>query len=87
MKLLVGRIIALILLVVVIAIGGITIHSADSSGEVSRITNYRAEFTVDADGELRATEIITVNFPTFRHGIFRFFDTRDPNHSENRLIP
>lgn len=52
----------------------------------ARITDYRASFTVDEDGDLHATETLRVDLP-FRHGIFRFFDTRDPYDAGARLVP
>ncbi len=87
MKQLVARVIALCLLAVVIAIGWIPFDQNGESNEISSITDYRAAFTVAANGDLSAVETLTVSFPTYRHGIFRFFDTRDPNHPKNRLIP
>src|SRR5690554_903025 len=41
------------------------------------ITQYRADYDVDADGTLRATETITAEFPPGRHGIFRYWDLAD----------
>ncbi len=32
-------------------------------------------------------ETLTVDFPVSRHGIFRFFDTRDNPGSDSRVIP
>ncbi|MBO9523971.1 MAG: DUF2207 domain-containing protein [Nocardioidaceae bacterium] len=88
MKVLVGRLLGLILLVVVIAIGGLTFTSNGSSeAATDTITDYRAAFDVAADGELKVTETLTVSFSGLKHGIFRFFDTRDSNGSGNRLVP
>lgn len=88
MKQLVGRVLGIVLLGIIVAIGGIWI---DTSGtevtDSARITDYRADFTVDEDGNLSAVETLRVNFPPGKHGIFRIFDTRDPNHDRNRLIP
>ncbi|MBT0566630.1 DUF2207 domain-containing protein [Williamsia sp. CHRR-6] len=58
-----------------------------SEPESSIITDYQATFDVAADGELTATETIDVEFPLFRHGIFRFFDVVDPNNTRVRLVP
>lgn len=55
--------------------------------EATRITQYRADFTVAADGDLTAVETITVDVPAVRHGIFRFFDTHDPSAPHARRIP
>lgn len=51
------------------------------------IRNYVAVFDVSADGTLTATEDLDVFFPTARHGIFRFWDVRDPGDSHARLVP
>src|SRR5690242_7610402 len=87
MKRLVATIFGLIVLAAVVACGAIDFSSGGSSSETSRIDNYLADFTLKADGTLQVTEDLTVSFPIPRHGIFRFFDTRDPNVVKNRLIP
>lgn len=51
------------------------------------ITNYRADFTVDRDGRLAATEIITGKFPGDRHGIFRYWDIANQNDPQVRQVP
>lgn len=51
------------------------------------VTDYRAELSVDRDGTLTATETLTASFPDDRHGIFRFWDVRDPSDDHVRLIP
>ena len=41
-----------------------------------------------ADGDLAATETITVNFPDYgKHGIFRFFDRADASAPHARREP
>lgn len=89
MKQLAGRVLGLILLAAVVAIGAIAIGSSSSESEATsdRISSYRADFGVGADGGLRVIETLTVEFPGVKHGIFRFFDTWDGNGSENRLVP
>jgi len=87
MKRLVATIFGLLVLAAVVACGAIDFSSSGSSSETSRIDNYLADFTLKADGTLQVTEDLTVSFPIPRHGIFRFFDTRDPNVAKNRLIP
>jgi hypothetical protein len=48
--------------------------------ETTIITRYLADFDVDANGDLSATETITVSVPEAgKHGIFRFFDRADPS--------
>ncbi len=51
------------------------------------ITNFRAEFVVDRDGRMEATETITGDFPGDRHGIFRYWDVANPNDSGVRNVP
>ncbi|MFL6159855.1 MAG: DUF2207 domain-containing protein [Marmoricola sp.] len=88
MKKIAGWILGVIVLIGAIAFGAVnTDGSGDGSSETSTITSYYADFDVAANGDLRATEKLTVNFPDFKHGIFRFFDTQDPNYDRNRLIP
>lgn len=88
MKKLVGGVVGLAVLAVIIGIGAIGFSSTDGAGESSTIRDYRAEFTVDEDGGLDVVETLTVEFPFSRHGIFRFFDTRDsPNGEFSRVIP
>ena len=62
--------------------------SSDAADEPTSITSYVADFDVDDQGDLTATEKITVDFPVGgRHGIFRFFDKSDPNDANARLVP
>ena len=49
----------------VIALGTVNFSSGASKPETSTIEDYRAVFTVNADGRLQATETITVNFAGF----------------------
>ncbi|ORA64461.1 DUF2207 domain-containing protein [Mycobacteroides franklinii] len=51
------------------------------------VTDYRADLSVDREGTLTATETLTGSFPDDRHGIFRFWDVRDPSDDHVRLIP
>ena len=55
--------------------------------DTATITNYVADFTVAKDGRINVTETLQVNFPDYKHGIFRFFDVQDPNDSHVRLVP
>lgn len=52
----------------------------DAGSDPVTIADYRAEFRVDADGNLEATEWITGVFPGNRHGIFRYWDVANPNN-------
>lgn len=59
---------------------------ADS--ETTSISRYVADFTVDAQGDLTATETLTVHFPDYgKHGIFRFWDRADPSAPHARREP
>jgi hypothetical protein len=92
MKRVVGTVVALgVLLLILFApaafwnIGG---GSADSTSEETTITNYVADFTVDANGDLDAVETVTVNFPySGKHGIFRFWDRADDSAPHARRTP
>lgn len=62
--------------------------SGDEEPEPTTITSYVAHFTIDDDGDLAATETITVDFPVSdRHGIFRFFDKADQSAPHARRVP
>lgn len=62
-------------------------EQADVS-EPTTITKYVAIFDVDEDGDLSATERITVDFSGGdRHGIFRFFDEADSSAPNARRVP
>lgn len=72
------------------------IFTSESGGVPARdpviITNYRAEYTVDSNGQLTATEIITARMPAGknalpRHGIFRYWDITNPNAPRVRQEP
>ncbi len=51
------------------------------------ITDYDANFVVDADGRLEAVETITATFPGGRHGIFRYWDVTNRNDAHVRQVP
>lgn len=53
----------------------------------STITDYTATYRIDPDGRLLATEVLTVELPGYRHGIFRFFPAADPTDPHARLLP
>ncbi|MCW2785572.1 MAG: hypothetical protein JWP74_2089 [Marmoricola sp.] len=88
MKKLVGSVLGLILLAAVIGIGALDLGSnASTDTDTAVVTDYQAAFDVSANGDLKALETITVNFPDYKHGIFRFFDTRFPSHPKYRVFP
>ena len=51
------------------------------------ISTLRADFRVDADGLMQADETITGEFPSGRHGIFRYWDVGNANDSHVRQVP
>gem|GEM_PF-1661943 len=51
------------------------------------ISDYQADFTVAADGTLTAVETITGEFPSGRHGIFRYWDVANKNSPRVRQTP
>ncbi len=88
MKQIVGRVLALIVLGAVVAIGAVSVDGAEDVAESSTITKYESDYDVRKNGDVIIVERLTVSLPCCdRHGIFRFFDTRFPNFPNNRLIP
>ena len=81
--------VALAALVTLPVWGPHTPDTPDARGEVTRITSYVADFRVADDGRLDVDEKVTVSFPDGfeRHGIFRFWDLRDPSAPYSRRIP
>ncbi|WP_026918547.1 DUF2207 domain-containing protein [Gordonia shandongensis] len=57
-------------------VGGSQSSSSDTVDPVT-VTSYRADYRLDTEGTLRATETLTTSFPGGRHGIFRFWDVTD----------
>ena len=50
-------------------------------------SDYRADFVVDGNGNLDATETITAEFPSGRHGLFRYWDIANLNSPQVRQQP
>ena len=50
-------------------------------------SNYKADFVVNRDGQLDAVETITAEFPSGRHGIFRYWDVANQNSPRVRQTP
>jgi hypothetical protein len=65
----------------------ITPSSSATLSDPVTITSLQAEFAVDRDGLMQATETITAQFPTGRHGIFRFWDVANQNDTHVRQVP
>ncbi|QKT05802.1 DUF2207 domain-containing protein [Gordonia sp. X0973] len=51
------------------------------------VSEYKADYSVDAGGKLTATETLTTEFPYGRHGIFRYFDLADSSDPNVRYTP
>jgi uncharacterized membrane protein len=84
----VGRLLGLLILVLMVLFPAARWGSGGTPDtDDATITDYVADFIVDKNGQLSATETLTVSFPGLKHGIFRFFDTQDPNNSKVRLQP
>ena len=88
-----GRAVAWFIPIALILIGLLwpAVFTGTSQGEAVSdpvvISNLRADFSVDRDGLMLATETVTTEFPRGRHGIFRFWDTANPNDSHVRQVP
>ena len=50
-------------------------------------SNYKADFRVNADGGMDAVETITAEFPSGRHGLFRYWDIANQNNPYVRQEP
>ena len=83
-----GRGIALLLLAGLVLFPAIRWPSLGGvEQDTATITSYVGDYTVAKDGRITVTETLRVNFPDYKHGIFRFFDVQDPNDSHVRLVP
>ena len=61
--------------------------SAGPADDPVTFSNYRAEYFVDRDGNLDATETVTAEFPSGRHGLFRYWDVTNQNSPHVRQPP
>lgn len=59
----------------------------ESQPETSTITDYVADYVVDADGDIHVTETLTLEGLFTKHGIFQFFDRADPSAPGTRRTP
>src|SRR4051812_26892576 len=50
-------------------------------------SNYKAEFAVNSAGDMSAVETITAEFPSGRHGLFRYWDVANQNSPRVRQKP
>ena len=84
------RLVALVLLAigVLVRIAPPPERAPSPTAEETTISDYRADFTLDREGNLTVVERLSVEFPFGgKHGIFRFFDTRDDNDLHARRVP
>jgi uncharacterized membrane protein YgcG len=51
------------------------------------VSLYEADFDLNANGHLDVTETITADFPSNRHGIYRYWDVSDPSDPGVRHVP
>ena len=89
MKRVVGSVAGLVVVVLVL-LAPAAFSGAEGGGgdEPTTITSYVADFDVADNGDLAATERLTVAFPVGdRHGIFRFFDHADDSEPNARRVP
>ncbi len=83
-----GRGIALLLLAGAVLFPAIRWPSLSGiERDTATITSFVSDSTVSQDGRITVTETLRVNFPDYKHGIFRFFDVQDPSDSHVRLVP
>ena len=89
----VGRAIRWLIALALIAIAvlwPLVFTGSSSAGQVDdpvTFSEYRADFHVDGNGNLDATETITAEFPSGRHGLFRYWDIANPNSPRVRQKP
>ena len=69
-----------------VIVASIPASSSAASDPVS-IVDYSARYDIQVDGHLSAVETITAQFPSGRHGIFRYWDVTNPTDSGARQIP
>lgn len=83
-----GVVILAMLVLWPLAASGLLSGGAEKVDEDTTITAYDADFVVAAGGRMEVTETVTVDFPdSGSHGIFRFFDSADPNAPSLRRRP
>lgn len=91
MRRVLGTAVGLVVIALAVCIPAALYNVGGSSEEVyeeTTIRKYVADFHVDADGSMTATETLTVFFPSHgKHGIFRFWDVVDPNAPNLRREP
>src|SRR5680860_1924142 len=84
----VGRFLGLLVLAGLVLFPAVRWGSGTSEErDPSTITDYAADFIVAKDGRLSVTETLRLSYHVPKHGIFRFFDLRNPHDSRVRLRP
>ncbi len=90
MKRVVGIVVGLGVLIGILCANALFWNTGDDAGsesEPSTITDYQADFVLDADGDIHVTETLTLDGLFTKHGIFRFFDRSDPTAPSTRRTP
>lgn len=83
----VGRGLGLLVLALLVLFPAVRWGGGEVETDTARITDYAADFVVADSGRVSVTETLRVNFPDYKHGIFRFFDLQDPFDTHVRLRP
>ncbi len=86
----VGRIVLIVLATIGLLwplVASLIPTSAGEADDPVVITELRSAFTITADGHMAVTERITADFPSSRHGIFRYWDVWDPSDPGARHTP
>ncbi|MET0475344.1 MAG: DUF2207 domain-containing protein, partial [Mycobacterium sp.] len=87
------RVFGWLILLLIIAVGflwPLILESATAAGPANDpvvISAFDADYTVGSDGTLNAVETIRGEFPSGRHGIFRYWDVANPNSPRVRQAP
>lgn len=69
------------------ALATMSVDEASGVADPVTIVRYDADYTVGADGTLTATESVEADFPSGRHGIFRYWDLADLGDAGPRYRP
>src|SRR6476619_1311278 len=62
-------------------------HEEQPADDPVVFSNFKADFSVNADGSMDAVETITADFPGGRHGLFQYWDTANQNNPFVRQVP
>jgi len=83
-----SALVVLVLLIPAALWGSVGDGEGPSSYDETTITSFVGDFDVADDGDMAVQQTLTVNFPyAGKHGIFEFWDIKDPNAPGSRRIP